>query len=122
VAVSRTPVTPAGSVDGRNQLIAKEDAQRIGVDQPVMAEGLIVAPHYAEVGLGEAVLPWRWISQVEVVTFDEPVHDPTFDQEMVEFVSNGALAHTGTTADQQEFCGLVNHPQLAPPWSFSVLK
>jgi hypothetical protein len=48
------------------------------------------------------------------------VHDLTFDKEMVEFVSNGALAHTGTTADQQECCGLVN-PHVAQP-SFTVLK
>ncbi|MCE3276127.1 MAG: hypothetical protein K0R13_1982 [Propionibacteriaceae bacterium] len=37
-----------------------------------------------------------------------PPSPPRVDQEMVELVSNGALAHSATTTDQEEFCGLVN--------------
>ena len=43
-------------------------------------------------------------------------------QEMAALVSNSALAHSATTTDQEEFCGLVNTLMGPTLGRFNMLK
>ena len=99
---SRLRVVAHAPDEGRDHRI--HDCCRVRVDQPVVTERLVVAPHGREVEFRQRLplLPRRRVRKIQVVAFDQTVLDVRVCQLREHLHGHGGLANTRPSADEDD--------------------